>query len=101
MVTVYLRSSPEVVFNRMQQRNRPEESTVTLDYLTDLHKQYEKWLMECEPNSLPAPVVVLDVDKDLKHVTMMYSQLEQYLLERSSISNRRFEIHVNESEVCV
>ncbi|XP_075217087.1 thymidine kinase 2, mitochondrial-like isoform X2 [Lycorma delicatula] len=98
---VYLRSSPEVVFNRMQLRNRPEESTVSLDYLTDLHRQYEKWLMECELNLLPAPVVVLDVDRDLKYVSKMYSQLEQYLLERNSISNKRFEIHINENEVCV
>lgn len=96
---VYLRSSPEVVYNRMVQRNRPEESTVSLDYLTDLHKQYEKWLMECDPNTLPAPVVVLDVDKDLKQVAMMYAQLKLYLLERNSISSGRFEIQINESEV--
>lgn len=85
----------------MLQRNRPEESTVSLDYLTDLHKQYEKWLMECDSNSLPAPVVVLDVDKDLQEVTMMYSHLKEYLLERKSISMGRFEINISENEVYV
>lgn len=87
------------MFNRMLQRNRPEESTVDLKYLTHLHEQYEKWLMECDPSSLPAPVVVLDVDKDLNQVSMMYSQLKEHLLERNSITSGRFEISVNESEV--
>ncbi|KAG8280860.1 hypothetical protein J6590_087614 [Homalodisca vitripennis] len=38
---VYLRSDPKVVFERMQRRGRPEESTVSLEYLTGLHRHYE------------------------------------------------------------
>lgn len=61
---VYLRSLPEIVHTRMQRRNRPEERTIKLDYLIDLHEYYEKWLMEKYFN-LPCSLLVIDVNKDL------------------------------------
>ncbi|NP_001156207.1 thymidine kinase-like isoform X1 [Acyrthosiphon pisum] len=61
---VYLRSLPDIVHTRMQRRNRPEERTVKLDYLIDLHEYYEKWLMEKFFN-LPCSLLVIDVNKDL------------------------------------
>jgi len=48
----------------MQRRNRPEERTVKLNYLVDLHEYYEKWLMEKYYN-LPCSLLVIDVNKDL------------------------------------
>ncbi|XP_015366700.1 PREDICTED: deoxynucleoside kinase-like [Diuraphis noxia] len=61
---VYLRSLPDIVYTRMQRRNRPEERTVKLDYLVDLHEYYEKWLME-KYYKLPCSLLVIDVNKDL------------------------------------
>ncbi|XP_039275973.1 deoxynucleoside kinase-like [Nilaparvata lugens] len=99
-IEVYLRSSPQVVYNRMLQRNRPEESGVSLEYLTDLHQHYEAWLMEGDPASLPAPVLVLDVDQDLQQVTQMYARLQQCLLERRSINKGRFQISLRGDQLC-
>lgn len=42
---IYLRASPETVYNRMQTRGRAEESSVPLDYLKNLHETYEDWLV--------------------------------------------------------
>jgi deoxyadenosine/deoxycytidine kinase len=42
---VYLRTSPDTVFNRMKGRGRAEESTVPFSYLSDLHDVYEDWLV--------------------------------------------------------
>lgn len=52
----------------MQRRGRPEESSVSLEYLTQIHDSYEKWLVTCDPSSLPAPVLVVDVNNDLNTV---------------------------------
>lgn len=60
---VYLRSLPDIVFTRMQRRNRPEERTIKLDYLVNLHEYYEKWLME-KYYDLPCSLLVIDVNKD-------------------------------------
>ncbi|ODN04972.1 Thymidine kinase 2, mitochondrial [Orchesella cincta] len=43
---IYLRTSPETVFNRMNQRGREEESSVPFDYLKNLHETYEDWLVK-------------------------------------------------------
>ncbi|KAF2365117.1 Deoxynucleoside kinase domain [Trinorchestia longiramus] len=66
---VYLRSSPEVVYQRMQQRARAEEAGVPLAYLQTLHTYYERWLMERKPCPPPAPVLVIDANSDLLSVT--------------------------------
>lgn len=38
---VYLRTSPEIAFNRMKGRGREGESLLTLDYLSKLHNLHE------------------------------------------------------------
>lgn len=42
---IYLRTSPEVVFQRMRERARSEESCVPLKYLQELHELHEDWLI--------------------------------------------------------
>lgn len=52
---VYLRTSPEVVYERMKKRGRSEESLVPLEYLRQLHELHENWLINgCHYR--PAPV---------------------------------------------
>lgn len=80
--SVYLRSSPEVVFKRMQRRNRPEERTVQLQYLTDLHTYYEDWLMKENSSNIPCPLLVLDVSEDMSDNQLMevYKSYEDQIL---------------------
>ena len=54
-VIIYLRTSPEIALTRVWSRNRQGEESVSLDYLTDLHRYYDNWLLH-EEN-----VVVVDV----------------------------------------
>ena len=54
-VIIYLRTTPEIALTRVRSRNRQGEESVSLDYLTDLHKYYDNWLLH-EEN-----VVVVDV----------------------------------------
>lgn len=40
----YLRLEPEVCLERCQKRARDEESTITLEYMQQLHERHEEWL---------------------------------------------------------
>lgn len=43
--TVYIRTTPEMAHDRMLNRARGEEVTVNLEYLTQLHRLHETWLL--------------------------------------------------------
>ncbi|XP_050430333.1 deoxynucleoside kinase-like isoform X2 [Adelges cooleyi] len=85
---VYLRSSPNTVFKRMQRRNRPEERNMKLEYLEKLHKYYEKWLMKDDQSYLPCSLLVLEVNKDLsdQELTGIYKMYEDQILGKKATS---------------
>jgi len=56
LCSVYLRTHPEVAFERARLRARKEESRVTLHYLKKLHDLHEDWLINQTKFSCPAPV---------------------------------------------
>lgn len=44
-LVVYLRTTPEIAFERIKKRARDEETGVSLEYLKDLHELHENWLI--------------------------------------------------------
>lgn len=42
--TVYLRTDPEVAYQRIKARNRSEEKYVPFKYIKHLHELHDKWL---------------------------------------------------------
>eukprot|EP00208_Stichococcus_sp_RCC1054_P001899 CAMPEP_0206140292 /NCGR_PEP_ID=MMETSP1473-20131121/8937_1 /ASSEMBLY_ACC=CAM_ASM_001109 /TAXON_ID=1461547 /ORGANISM="Stichococcus sp, Strain RCC1054" /LENGTH=489 /DNA_ID=CAMNT_0053534393 /DNA_START=166 /DNA_END=1632 /DNA_ORIENTATION=- len=42
---VYLRANPKTCYDRLTQRSREEESSVSLEYLQQLHKLHDQWLV--------------------------------------------------------
>lgn len=56
---VYLRTSPEIVYERMKKRGRSEESLVPLEYLQQLHELHENWLIHGQ-HYRPAPVNIFN-----------------------------------------
>lgn len=77
---VYLRSTPETVHSRMIERGRSEEAGVPLEYLKQVHNYYENWLLEHKPRAPPAPVLVIDADKDLEKVKEEYRQKKAVIM---------------------
>lgn len=66
----------------MQRRNRPEERTMKLDYLVNLHEYYEKWLMKENNDKRPYSLLVIDVNKDLSdnQLINLYKTYEDQIL---------------------
>lgn len=76
---VYLRSTPEVAYNRMMLRDRSEERNVSLKYIQELHKYHEDWLYNKTKFSVPAPVITLNADLDLSVIDDEYKKIEYHL----------------------
>uniref|UniRef100_A0A6M2DCM8 Putative mitochondrial thymidine kinase 2/deoxyguanosine kinase n=1 Tax=Xenopsylla cheopis TaxID=163159 RepID=A0A6M2DCM8_XENCH len=73
---VYLRSSPEVVHQRIKVRARSEEQCVPLEYLKQLHQLHEDWLVNKTTFPVPAPVLILNADLDLNQIGNEYRRSE-------------------------
>lgn len=60
ILLVYLRTSPEMAMERIQERNRSEEKGVTLESLQKIHDKYEYWIGN---GGSGYPVIVIDADQ--------------------------------------
>jgi len=80
-LVIYLRTSPEVAYQRLKARARSEEKIVSLEYLQDLHNLHEKWLQQGAEVLGGGKVLVIDADKDIESVPQLYSQHEESIFE--------------------
>jgi deoxyadenosine/deoxycytidine kinase len=66
---IYVRTHPEIAYERIQKRNRVSEAGISLEYLKQVHDMHEEFLIRKE-NILQelqqVPVLVLDGDRDFE-----------------------------------
>ncbi|CAB3987458.1 thymidine kinase 2, mitochondrial-like, partial [Paramuricea clavata] len=63
---VYLRTDPKECYERIKKRSRKEETDIPMSLITSIHQHYEDWLINKTKFEIPAPVLVLDGNKELK-----------------------------------
>merc|ERR1712098_346931 len=73
-LTIYLRTSPQVAFERVKGRGREEESPITIQHIQKLHDLHEKWLLGPE-KTVVQPVIVIDADEDISTLQRKYRHL--------------------------
>jgi len=91
---VYLKTSPQVAYERLRQRGRKEEAGVPMEFIESLHKSYEDWLVHKTQGPLPAPVLVLDADQGIDNMITTYETYKEeirgrkpYIASATSITN--------------
>lgn len=72
-VIVYLKTSPEVANDRVQERAREEESTLDFEYLCQLHKAHEDLLCNSH-HPLETPIIVVDANKNFDEIQEEYQR---------------------------
>lgn len=55
-VIIYLRTTPQLVRDRITQRGRVDEQGISLEYLTLLHDAYEDWILQMQSRTKVAQV---------------------------------------------
>lgn len=76
---VYLRTTPEKAHERVKLRARNEESCVPIEYLQDLHRLHESWLIDGK-FFRPAPVFCIDANLGLDQIIAEYQKSESQIL---------------------
>jgi len=59
---IYMRTSVDTVMQRLNKRNRGEESGVSLDYQSKLITKHEQWVARQQAKNTPLLIVNADVD---------------------------------------
>lgn len=54
---IYLKTDPDKCYERIAKRNRQSEHLIDIEYLRELHKRHEDWLMHESNNDVPTLVV--------------------------------------------
>jgi len=80
----YLQSDPVVVMDRIKKRGRPEESTISLEFLEGLNRLHEDWLIHRNTTTdAPIPsknaVFVINTNHNYFEMQKMYSKIAQHL----------------------
>jgi len=75
---VYLKTSPQVAYERLKKRNRGEEHLISLDYVKDLHNLHEEWLLN-NRFPVPAPVHIIDADKEHSELDSDFNALQNII----------------------
>ncbi|MCF7900505.1 deoxynucleoside kinase [Candidatus Babeliales bacterium] len=76
---IYLKTEPQVCFDRLTKRARHEESAIPLSYLESLHAKHEDWLINKKDIASylhTIPVLVLDCNNDFENTE---EEMEQHL----------------------
>jgi len=71
---VYLRTSPQVAYDRLRKRGRKEEAGVPMQFIEGLHQSYEDWLIHQSQGNLPAPLLILDADQGIEKMLETYEK---------------------------
>ena len=74
---IYLRSDPQIAFQRMKIRSRDAEQSIPFDYLKLLHKYHDNWLL----NHKSTLILDVNVDfiKDKQRANNVCNQIISYL----------------------
>merc|ERR1719273_1240883 len=99
---VYLRTSPQVAYDRLRERGRKEESGVPMQFIEGLHQSYEDWLIHQSQGPLPAPLLILDADQGIEKMLETYEKFtdeirgkKPYTPVKSTVHPKKFKLDGN------
>jgi len=100
-IIIYLRCDPKTARERIKKRGRVEEKDISIEYLNDLNKYHESWLMNSDTNK---NVIVIDCDKDFESDSGYQQEILSLVIKeinriKNENENKIFSIK-NKIEIC-
>ena len=83
---IYLDTKPEIALERIKKRSRKTETSITVDYLRQIEKQHQAFLVRKEgilPELQEVPVLVLNCNEDIEEkpnsLTSLAAAVDQFI----------------------
>lgn len=71
---IYIRTDPQISYNRIAKRSRTEESSIPFKYLEQVHQKHQQWL-----NSTKTPVLILDGNQEFENNNLIINSWKEDL----------------------
>lgn len=85
-LVVYLKASPQTLFQRIVSRGREYEKTISLEYLAQLNQLYEEWIASfCLCPILTVPADDLDYVAHPAHLDLIVSKILEKLTGKEEV----------------
>ncbi len=82
---IYLKTSPEVSYQRLLTRGRQEENSVNLEYLQLIHDLHEQWLIsdrQVDSKLLNTLIRVIDQNQTLSDLKSEFKEISEEIINR-------------------
>lgn len=76
-IIIYLQTRPEIAFDRIKQRQRAEENDIDLNYIKDLNKLHDDWLLKNKSDDIT--IFVIDANKSWENILVQVHLVEKYI----------------------
>ena len=95
---IYLRTSPEKSYERIQKRNRIEEKEISLEYITEIHNKHEIWLNKKQDNIL---ILDGDIENSQKRLENFSEKIIQFMIKllRKETKETKLENKIEKDEL--
>lgn len=77
-----MRTTPEIVYERMKQRGRKEENAVSLEYLKEIHQIHDDWLYHQTLKSVPSPIITINGDRQLHEMVEEFDKCKNEIFSK-------------------
>lgn len=86
---VYLKASPEVCLDRIHARKRAEEKKLPIDYLANLDRLHDKWLMSPEgDDKYVAPVLTIPANGSEAEMEEIFSEIVPFVMGERKLDKK-------------
>lgn len=102
---IYLQADPATCYERIKKRNRLAENTISLEYIAQIHRRHEEFLVthrEQFSTIAHVPVLILDVSKEFEndpaHFALLSNQLQEFIATTQTQAKPIQPSHIQRSE---
>lgn len=94
-----MKTTPEIVYERMKQRGRKEENAISLDYLKQIHQIHDEWLYHRTLRPVPAPIITINGDKELHEMVEEFDKCKNKIfsnvIDDNDVNNTMITVPTN------
>jgi len=78
---IYVKTNPEICFNRIKERSRNGECNIQLDYLNECSKYHEQMISNIDANNILILDGNINIKKNIDQIDILINEINNFILQ--------------------